>query len=56
VEVEIGQDQFGVVGVEAVFGEEGGIMTWIVLVHFGVSFVALLVALYLMRKADGQAD
>ena len=28
-------------------------MTWILLVHFGVSFVALFVALYLMRKADG---
>jgi len=28
-------------------------MTWIILVHFGVSFVALFVAIYLMRKADG---
>ena len=56
VEVEVGQNQFGVVGVEAIFGEERGIMTWILLVHFGASFVALLVAIYLMRKADGQAD
>ena len=56
MEVKVGQDQFGFVGVEAVFGEKGGTMTWILLVHFGVSFVALLVALYLMRKADGQAD
>ena len=31
-------------------------MTWILLVHFGVSFMALFVAIYLMRKADGQAD
>ena len=56
MEVEVGQDQFGFVGVKAIFGEEGGIMTWILLVHFGASFVALLVAIYLMRKADGQAD
>ena len=28
-------------------------MTWILLIHFGVSFVALFVAIYLMRKADG---
>ena len=56
MEVEVGQDQFGFVGVEAVFGEEGGHMTWIILVHFGVSFVALFLAMYLMRKADGQAD
>ena len=31
-------------------------MTWILLVHFGVSFVALFVAIYLMRKADGQEN
>ena len=53
MEVEVGQNQFGVVGVEAVFGEEGGIMTWILLLHFGASFVALFFAIYLMRKADG---
>ena len=56
MEVEVGQDQFRVVGVEAVFGEEGGIMTWIILLHFGASFVALFLALYLMRKADGQEN
>ena len=56
MEVEVGQDQFRVVGVASVFGESGGIMTWIILLHFGASFVALLVAIYLMRKADGQAD
>jgi len=27
-------------------------MIWIILLHFGVSFLALFIAIYLMRKAD----
>jgi len=27
-------------------------MIWLVLGHFGISFLALFIAIYLMRKAD----
>ena len=36
--------------------QEGGHMIWIIVFHFGISFLALFIAIYLMRKADGQTD